>query len=84
MPQAADLERIRRLLKDSQWGGMEEELERPSKRRKTDGKRWTRAQLESVVQASPTELEKGLRDRNVIEVDGMSHSVIVIVEKKLI
>lgn len=72
VPQAADLERIRRLLKESQWQGMEHG-EPAGKRRRLDGKggkRWTRAQLESVVQASEEELERGLRERNVIERDG--------------
>lgn len=93
VPQAADLERIRRLLRDSQWGGMAadaEEGERARKRRKVGdgsagaghggvrgnvsghgpGKRWTKGQLASVVQASQDELDRGLRERSVIEVDG--------------
>ena len=72
VPQAADLERIRRLLKESQWRGMENGPS-DAKRRKSDGntgKRWTRAQLQSVVQASEEELDRGLRERNVIEQDG--------------
>ena len=36
------------------------------------GRRWTRGQLESVIQASPGELEMGLKERNVVEVDGTS------------
>jgi sister chromatid cohesion protein DCC1 len=35
-----------------------------------EGKRWTRKQLGSVIQASDGELEQGLRERNVVEVDG--------------
>jgi len=94
VPQAADLERIRRLLRESQWEGMGGEPdERASKRRKLgdgavgaglgDGsgrgsasgqaKRWTKAQLASVVQASQDELDRGLNERNVIEVDGELH-----------
>jgi len=42
------------------------------KRKRGDVRKWTRAQLESVVQASEGELERGLRERNVIEIDGMS------------
>ena len=55
-----------------------EDLEPVVKRRKIDGKggkearRWTRAQLESVVQGSEEELGRGLKERNVIELDGMS------------
>lgn len=33
-------------------------------------KRYTRAQLQSLVQASDTELDAGLKERNVIQVDG--------------
>lgn len=33
-------------------------------------RKWTRAQLESVIQASEVELEVGLRDRNVVELEG--------------
>ena len=103
LPQAPDLERIRILLKPSQWQGVdstslesrseseEEDEDLPGtkrKRRSVNGtasrpgkvekngrnrkkvKRWTRAQLESVIQASDAELEEGLRERNVVEVDG--------------
>lgn len=72
MPQAADLERIRRLLRDTQWEGLSTDSDRPSKKRRVGGKRWTRNQLESVIQASSQELERGLKERNVIEVDGAS------------
>jgi len=75
LPQAANLERIRLILRESAWGGLGSDTETKSKKRKRgDVRKWTRAQLESVVQASEGELEKGLRERNVIEIDGMSES----------
>jgi sister chromatid cohesion protein DCC1 len=71
VPQAADLERIRRLLRESQWEGLELGLSGGEGRKQAKrGRKWTKAQLESVVQASPAELDRGLRERNVIEVDG--------------
>ncbi|ORX37246.1 sister chromatid cohesion protein Dcc1 [Kockovaella imperatae] len=62
VPRAPDLERIRTLLKPSQWEGMD------SKKRKRD--MWTRDQLGSVIQASEKELEMGLKERNVVEYQG--------------
>ena len=73
VPQAANIERIRMVLRESAWGGLGSDLEKKSKKRKRgDVRKWTRAQLESVVQASEGELERGLRERNVVEIDGMS------------
>jgi len=61
------------VLRESAWGGLGSDLEKKSKKRKRgDVRKWTRAQLESVVQASEGELERGLRERNVVEIDGMS------------
>jgi len=63
VPQAANLERIRTVLKPSQWAGL-------GKRKRDEGRRWTRAQLESVVQGSEGEFKAGLSERNVVEVEG--------------
>jgi sister chromatid cohesion protein DCC1 len=61
------------VLRESAWGGLGSDLEKKSKKRKRgDVRKWTRAQLDSVVQASEGELERGLRERNVVEIDGMS------------
>ncbi|KIR53055.1 sister chromatid cohesion protein DCC1 [Cryptococcus gattii Ru294] len=72
VPVAPNLERIRTVLRASAWEGMGGGL---GKRKREDGdgrkvKRWTKEQLRSVVQASDAELEQGLKERNVIEVDG--------------
>ncbi|KIR58492.1 sister chromatid cohesion protein DCC1 [Cryptococcus bacillisporus CA1873] len=72
IPVAPNLERIRTVLRASAWEGMGGGL---GKRKREDGdgrklKRWTKEQLRSVVQASDAELEQGLKERNVIEVDG--------------
>jgi sister chromatid cohesion protein DCC1 len=74
LPQAANLERIRTVLKGSAWGGLESDtgMSNSKKRKRGEGRRWTRAQLDSVVQASEGELERGLRERNVVELDGES------------
>jgi sister chromatid cohesion protein DCC1 len=45
-------------------------LSRGKKRKRDDVRRWTKAQLDSVIQASAGELERGLKERNVIEIDG--------------
>ena len=78
LPQAADVDRIRLLLRDSAWTGLEG-LGGTSgnKRRKGDksGRRWTRAQLESVVQASTKELDDGLKEQNVVEFEGESRAL---------
>ncbi|WVO24971.1 uncharacterized protein IAS62_006354 [Cryptococcus decagattii] len=72
VPVAPNLGRIRTVLRASAWEGMGGGL---GKRKREDGdgrkvKRWTKEQLRSVVQASDAELEQGLKERNVIEVDG--------------
>lgn len=75
VPQAANLERIRTVLRDSAWPGLDGDDGRRTglgKRKRGQGRQWTRAQLESVVQASEGELDRGLKDRNVVEVDGES------------
>lgn len=72
VPVAPNLERIRTVLRASAWEGMEGGLGK-RKRQEGDGrkvKRWTKEQLRSVVQASDAELEQGLKERNVIEVEG--------------
>ncbi|OWZ73922.1 hypothetical protein AYX14_00647 [Cryptococcus neoformans] len=72
VPVAPNLERIRTVLKASAWEGIGSGLGK-RKREDEDGrkvKRWTKEQLRSVVQASEAELEQGLKERNVIEVDG--------------
>ena len=70
MPHAANLERIRHVLRPSQWEGLGKR-KRGAHDEGGKARRWTRAQLESVVQGSEAELEVGLRERNVVEVDGM-------------
>ncbi|RSH90931.1 hypothetical protein EHS25_010107 [Saitozyma podzolica] len=54
LPCAPNLERIRKLLRPSSWRGLGED---------------DAGSLGSVIQASDGELEKGLRERNVVEVD---------------
>jgi hypothetical protein len=46
------------------------DLSRGKKRKRDDVRRWRKAQLDSVIQASAGELERGLKERNVIEIDG--------------
>ncbi|KAK8858758.1 hypothetical protein IAR55_002987 [Kwoniella newhampshirensis] len=77
VPVAPNLERIRTVLRDSAWQGLGSNAVALGKRKRGDGKRkgkegkrWTRAMLGSVVQASEGELERGLRERCVVEVDG--------------
>lgn len=72
VPVAPNLERIRTVLRASAWEGMGSGGLGKRKREDGDGrkvKRWTKEQLRSVVQASEAELEQGLKERNVIEVD---------------
>ena len=81
IPQAPGLERIRKVLAASAWKGLGSEWDdgRARKRRKVDArgreerakevKHYTMDQLRSVVQASEEELRKGLKARNVVEVD---------------
>ncbi len=67
VPQAGQLERIRSVLRPTQWEGL------GKRKREVDqggGRRWTRAQLASVVQGSEVELQAGLKERNVVEIDG--------------
>lgn len=66
VPSAGRVERIRTVLRDSAWTGLEGD---PGKKRKRT-KRYTRAQLESIIQACDAELELGLKAHNVVEVDG--------------
>ncbi|WVQ65574.1 uncharacterized protein L199_003752 [Kwoniella botswanensis] len=70
-----NLERIRTILKDSAWKGINSSTNNNlGKRKRADQekkvKKWTRDQLSSVIQCSEEELEKGLKERNVIEVNG--------------
>lgn len=69
VPSAGRVERIRTVLRDSAWGGLDAEAAGGSRKRKRS-KRYTRAQLESIIQACDAELEQGLRAHNVVEVDG--------------
>ncbi|WWD18653.1 hypothetical protein CI109_103106 [Kwoniella shandongensis] len=73
VPIAPNLERIRTVLKDSAWQGLGSGAGALGKRKRANGKkekRWTRAMLGSVIQASEGELERGLKERCVVEVDG--------------
>lgn len=77
LPQAANLERIRTVLKESAWKGLDGDLSDPrngvgKKRKRGEGRRWTKRQMDSVIQASEAELERGLKERNVVEVEGTS------------
>lgn len=65
MPSAGRVKRIRTVLKESAWNGLEVG---GLKRKRV--KRYTRPQLESIIQACDAELELGLRTHNVVEVDG--------------
>lgn len=66
VPSAGRVERIRTVLRESAWTGLDGQQERKRKR----CKRYTRAQLESIIQACDAELEQGLKAHNVVEVDG--------------
>ncbi|WVN90556.1 uncharacterized protein L203_105795 [Cryptococcus depauperatus CBS 7841] len=73
LPVAANLERIGTVLSASAWEGISEGVLGKRKRVGEESKhmkRWTKEQLQSVIQASDEELEEGLRERNVVEVDG--------------
>ncbi|WOO76835.1 putative sister chromatid cohesion protein DCC1 [Vanrija pseudolonga] len=73
VPAAGRVERVGVVLRESAWRGLgAEEAANGSRKRKRDaaGKRYTRAQLESIVQASDAELATALREQNVVEVDG--------------
>ncbi|OCF57049.1 sister chromatid cohesion protein DCC1 [Kwoniella mangroviensis CBS 10435] len=70
-----NLERIRTILKDSAWKGINSSTNNSLGKRKRGEKenkvkKWTRDQLSSVIQCSEEELDKGLKERNVIEVNG--------------
>ncbi|GMK57313.1 hypothetical protein CspeluHIS016_0401470 [Cutaneotrichosporon spelunceum] len=71
VPAAGRTERLYTLLRDSAWRGVGHPPwpERVGDKRKRM-KRYTRAQLSSVVQASEAELERALRDANIVEVQG--------------
>lgn len=69
-------------MKQSAWKGLDGDLSDTNarvgkKRKRGEGRRWTKRQMESVIQASEAELERGLKERNVVEVDGTSQSLSV-------
>jgi sister chromatid cohesion protein DCC1 len=74
------VERIRSALRASAWKGLGHPLPGGAgkKRKRADGgegdvgRRYTLEQLRSVVQASEAELDKALKERNVVEIDGES------------
>lgn len=76
-PSVPRLARVEKLLRETSWSGMQgtkraregDEDESAAGRNKSR-KRYTRAQMQSVIQASDVELDAGLAERNVIEVDG--------------
>lgn len=72
VPAAGRTERIRAVLKDSAWRGLGVDMNTPVKagtKRKRD-KRYSREQLNSIIQASDDEMAMALRENNVVEVDG--------------
>ncbi|BEI86217.1 hypothetical protein CcaverHIS002_0605040 [Cutaneotrichosporon cavernicola] len=71
VPAPGRTERLHTLLRDSAWRGVGYTPwpERTGDKRKRT-KRYTRAQLSSVVQASEAELKSALRAANIIEVQG--------------
>ncbi|ORY25957.1 sister chromatid cohesion protein Dcc1 [Naematelia encephala] len=68
VPQAASLERIRTVLRESAWEGTGTLGKR--KRGDKEPRRYTREMLGSVIQGSEVELERGLKERNVIPYRG--------------
>ncbi|WWC88665.1 uncharacterized protein L201_003578 [Kwoniella dendrophila CBS 6074] len=70
VPIAPNLERIRTILKDSSWKGINGNSLGKRKRNGKQVKKWTKDQMMSIIQSSEIELEQGLKDRNVIEVEG--------------
>ena len=70
VPYAPNLERIRTLLRPTAWKGLGQSLSTLGKRKRDRG--WTRVQMESVIQGSDAELAGGLKERNVVEIDGES------------
>ena len=76
VPQAANLERIRTVLRPTQWEGLGKRTRAVELGSTNKARRWTKAQLESVVQASQVELDAGLRERNVVQFNGRCHSLL--------
>ncbi|EIW67674.1 hypothetical protein TREMEDRAFT_33206 [Tremella mesenterica DSM 1558] len=86
VPIAGNVERIRTLLRPTAWKGIGSEnktgfegMKYRNERGSGGGyaddvklrrKKYTRQQLLSVIQASEVELDKGLKERNVVAVDG--------------
>ncbi|KAG8895615.1 hypothetical protein FRB99_000427, partial [Tulasnella sp. 403] len=71
VPVVPKLEQLKRLLRECQYKGEDEDEsdeqsdDRPRKRR-----RFTHAQIRGLVQASDTELEKGLTSKRILDIDG--------------
>ncbi|TXT16010.1 hypothetical protein VHUM_00513 [Vanrija humicola] len=71
VPTAGRVERLGTVLRESAWTGLGDDGTGSSGRKRKRGvKRYTRAQLESIVQASDGELAVALKEHNVLEVDG--------------
>jgi len=78
VPAPGRVERLRSVLKESAWGGLGSTSSQitPTKagnKRKRDdesGKRYTPAQLQSIIQASDAELAAAIKEINAVEVDG--------------
>ncbi|WWC70958.1 uncharacterized protein I206_104910 [Kwoniella pini CBS 10737] len=73
LPISPNLDRIQMILKKSSWKGLGINSSFNLGKRKREEekvKKWTRDQLNSVIQASDEELEIGLKERNVIEFQG--------------
>ena len=68
-PVVPRLDRLLGLLKASQYQGEEEE-QRRSAAQARPARKYTLKQLKSIVQASPAELETGLIQHHIIEMDG--------------
>lgn len=71
VPAAGRVERVRAVLKESAWTGIDKERAGGEGRKKRKrAKRYTRAQLESIIQASEDELSAAIKENNIVEVDG--------------
>lgn len=75
VPAAGRTERLHTVLRDSAWRGLGSDLwpnstPKAGSKRKREGKRYTRAQISSIIQASEEELDCALRANNIVEVDG--------------
>lgn len=73
IPAAGRTDRLHTVLRESAWRGLGSDIwvtPRAGSKRKREGKRYTRAQISSIVQASEDELERALRANNIVEVDG--------------